>query len=152
MSELHNLAVEPFEWHGQQRRGRLFQHLEQAIQDLLVRNIRCELVINGSFLTLKAMPSDIDVKVYVDSEVADLLDTDQINFLSQLNQDFYHEDLDISSYVSYGIGHPFRGCALDMLAEGEMYGLQNDREWLKGYVSLMIWETHVGLRICRRSS
>jgi hypothetical protein len=48
------------------RRSHLFLHLEQLVQDLLIRRIPCEMWIDGSFLTTKEEPGDLDVIVKFD--------------------------------------------------------------------------------------
>jgi hypothetical protein len=42
-----------------------------------------------------------------------------------------------------------KGSALDPLVDGEMYGLENGQYYLKGYVTIPVCETYVGLRIRR---
>lgn len=149
LGELYDLAVHPFANVGRDRRKALFWNLERLIQELSVLQIACDAVVNGSFLTIKDSPSDIDVKIYVDPFLYMNLSYDQSEFINKLNQYDYIDGVDVSCYPLYYIGDPMKGSAYDPLVEGEPYGLEHGQFYLKGYVTIPVCETNVGLRIRR---
>jgi hypothetical protein len=52
------------------RRRHLFHRLEEFIQAFLVAGIPCEVWLDGSFLTEKEAPGDLDVTVILDADVS----------------------------------------------------------------------------------
>jgi hypothetical protein len=72
---LRRLCCFPYNIH----RSHLFLHVEQLVQDLLLRHVACELWINGSFLTHKETPGDVDVIVKLDYDVTMTLNEHQKN-------------------------------------------------------------------------
>jgi hypothetical protein len=146
---IFKIAVEPFSNEGRERRQQLFDALSYLIDKLIEKDIPCDVVIDGSFLTKKTKPDDIDVKVYIDYDVSQSLSDEQDYFFVELNSSVLRERLDSTSFTLYPVGHPEKGSALDPLVNGEDYGVENSEQWRKGYVVVMVGETHVGLRLRR---
>lgn len=131
------------------RRDSLFTNLEEAIQDLLRNKIRCEVWIDGSFLTVKLDPDDVDFLVLVDADFAEEMTPAQKALLARFNQPAYLPGLDTFADTHYPRGHEFADLDQDERTWSEQYGLETGNFWLKGFVVLRLWETDVGLRIRR---
>ena len=149
LPEVYGLCVTPFDGDALSCREKLYYAMEQLIQSLLTARICCEVIVDGSFLTAKPMPEDVDVKVYIDVNAYDLLDDQQLFVYNSVNEDGYTVGVDKSAWVTYPRGHPDFGSALDLGNSSEDYGLEHSGIWLKGYVVLRLWETDVGIRIRR---
>lgn len=130
-------------------RERLFLSLEEFVQKLLVAKIPCELRIDGSFLTEKEMPSDVDVIILVESDINAQLSEAQDEILYNINLGQVPTGVDAAVYTIYNSGHKDFGTSLDVGREwAQDYGLENSGFWLKGYVVLRLWQADVGLRVC----
>jgi hypothetical protein len=147
--ELRRLCVDPFTGPALSRRKMLYYGLEQLHQSLLVAKIPCQIIVDGSFLTAKPEPGDIDVKVYIENDCHETLSDDQLILFNEINDDGNIPNLDSTAWVIYARGHECFGTALDPRNQGEDYGLEHGEVWLKGYAVLRLWETNVGLRIHR---
>lgn len=149
LSDVELLCVTPFQGSARSRRERLFYGLEELAQDILRVGLRCRAFVDGSFLTVKPEPDDIDVLVSIDDDVMQDLTTEQRILVDALNQLEYIVNIDTWAATSYPRGHQYFGTALDIGNAGDAYGLEHSRVWLKGIVVLRFGETDVGLRICR---
>jgi hypothetical protein len=139
----HDLAVKGC-------RETLYYALEEFVQALLVGKIRCKVLIDGSFLTEKPYPDDVDAFVAIDHDAYAELAEDQMQLLEKINSSSGLVSLvDSLAMTSYPCGHPNCGTALDGGNGGEAYGIEHSQRWLKGYVVVRVWETDVGNRICR---
>nr|WP_133769400.1 hypothetical protein [Enterovirga rhinocerotis] len=143
------MFVASFEGKARTRREALFGSFEQLVQALLTRCIPCEVRLDGSFLTKKPEPSDIDVVVALDEDVSGLLTPEQNALIFDLNTSELFVGLDCTVWVNYTRESENFGRGLDADAASEGYGLENGQRHLKGYVVLRLWETDVGLRISR---
>ncbi len=129
-------------------REKLFLGLEELVQRLLRLKIPCELWIDGSFLTEKPYPDDIDVMVFIESSVNEKLDEAQDLELYNINIGYVPENVDAHVYTVYSIGHEHYGTPIDVGYEwGRGYGLENSEQWLKGIAVLRLMENNVGLRL-----
>ena len=142
------MCVGQFSGTARCRRQTLFHALEEFVQKLLVARIRCDVFLDGSFVTKKEHPEDVDVIVSTEHAAHRLLDDDQLRVLEAVNGDFV-VCVDSCALTTYPRGHDRCGTALDLGNAGESYGLEHGQEWLKGYVVIRLWETDVGNRICR---
>jgi hypothetical protein len=130
------------------QRRNLYHALEQFIQAYLVAGLPCNIWIDGSFLTEKPDPSDVDVTVLIDADVT--LNNDQNNLIDRTNDNGFGPNVDAFAYQWLPKSHQ------DYFDEGlnpaitwhELYGVEHSRRWLKGIAVLKVRETHVGLRIC----
>ncbi len=66
LSDIEEFCVARFQEAARAYREKLFYSFEDFCQRLLVAHIPCDVVVDGSFLTEKPQPSDVDVKVYID--------------------------------------------------------------------------------------
>jgi predicted nucleotidyltransferase len=130
----------------------LFQKLEEFIQEYLVSEVVADVWVNGSFLTKKDSPSDVDVAVLIEAEVVDTLTDEQLNLINKTNDAFFDPDVNAFAFTCLPKGHE------DYLDESknpaltwhEQFGIENSSEWLKGFSVLRLRESNVGLRLCSR--
>lgn len=114
-----------------------------------IKRIRCEMLINGSFLTEKMDPSDVDVAVILDPDVAENLTDEQESLIYSINDNNFIDGVDGFVETLFPIGHPsFRLGGNEMLWS-EQCGREHNGEYLKGIAVLRLGETDVGLRIRR---
>ena len=71
LAELEELAVVPFSSEGP--RSALFNDLTSLVQRLSTFGIKCELWVDGSFLTEKPDPADIDLTIVIGRVDFDLM-------------------------------------------------------------------------------
>jgi len=148
LQEIEALCVVPFSGASRAHRERLFYALEEVVQALLRANIRCDVFVDGSFLTEKPEPDDVDIIVATDSGVFDALDEAQHQVLEALNTE-PNALVDSLAITTYPRDHRYRGYGLDGESMIESYGIEHAQVYLKGYAVLRLWETDVGNRICR---
>lgn len=111
--------------------------------------ISCDLLINGSFLTNKLDPSDVDVAANLDPDVAEGLSTSQQALIDAVNHEIFIDGVDGFAETVFPIGHAsFRLDGNEKLWS-EQYGMEHNGEYLKGIAVLRLGETDVGLRIRR---
>ncbi|WP_156312054.1 DUF6932 family protein [Methylobacterium platani] len=149
LSALERICVLPFA--APEMRRRLFQQLCIFVKCFDAAGIRCEMLINGSFLTSKPDPKDVDVAIILDPDVTELLTVEQELLVDAVNDDMniFIDGVDGFVETVFPIGHSsFRADGNEMLWS-EQYGRQHDGAWLKGVAVLRLGETDVGLRIRR---
>ena len=134
-----------------ERRPLLYEHLLRVVADLNNLHIRCEIWVNGSLLTEKPEPSDLDVSVILDHDVSVELNGVQMDLFNRLSEG-YGPDIDSFAYARRLredplFGNPMIDTAYDW---GEQYGSESSDDWLKGFAVILLGETDVGLRIRRR--
>ena len=66
LSEIESLAVEPFVGSG--TRTTLFKDLQHLVGMLESQEVSCEIWVDGSFLTEKLNPNDIDLTLVISSQ------------------------------------------------------------------------------------
>jgi hypothetical protein len=147
--ELKELVQERFT--GNLRRRNLFFKVEEFIQALLTKKITCEVWINGSLLTEKPEPSDIDATIIIDCDVEQGLSSEERAFLFSIEDSFALREIDLFVLVRYPKGHEYYGDEANDPASGwhEQYGIEHSETWLKGFVVMRLGETRVGLRLYR---
>ena len=77
----------PFSDSSLRRRSRLFRLLGELMQRLLTAGIPCDMFVDGSFLTVKPEPSDVDVIVRADRDAYEALDGNQVQVFEAINTD-----------------------------------------------------------------
>lgn len=133
---------------NESHRERLFYGLEELVQQFLRARIPCEFWVDGSFLTEKEEPGDIDVTVFIDIDVLEGLTDEQRELVDAANEPEYIPGVDSYVFPVYPRGHPIFGTELDEGYDwGRQYGVENSEFYLKGFVVMRLWETDVGLRI-----
>lgn len=99
--------------------------------------------VDGSFLTEKDKPSDIDVTVFIDIDILNELTDEQKELVDKSNEIGYIEGLDSFVITRYPRGHPMYGTEEDIAYSWhEVYGSENGKEWLKGFAVLMLGDSH----------
>lgn len=152
LSELFRIGVKRFEDEGARaHREKLFYSMEEMYQTLVVAKVPCDFIVDGSFLTEKARPSDIDVKVFICEDAHSILSDEQHLAYNAINDYESTGLVDSSAYVKYPLGHECVGSGLDLGNQNEDYALEHSGMWLKGFAVLMVAETDVGIRIRSRA-
>ena len=143
LQEIETLCVHPFD--GAARSCR-----EKLLQKLLVARIRCDAFIDGSFLTEKPTPDDVDVFVATEFGVFDSLSEEQHQLLDSINIEPRLVPLvDGWAVTTYPRDHERFGTVCDGGNPGEGFGIEHGQNWLKGYIVVRLWETDVRNRLCR---
>lgn len=126
----------------------LFAELERLVDGLAAMNVVCELWVDGSFLTEKADPDDIDVSFaasITDLEALDVKIQDWILFNLDGSKR-YSPHLDTYICVRYPRDHPNRAAdKTDYWTEKWGVGW-DDR--LTGYAVIRLGDNDVGHRLC----
>jgi hypothetical protein len=125
---LETLVVEDFRYSNSRRE--LWKGLSFVINRLVDLKIPCEICINGSFLTKKNDPNDIDLLVDIQISVLDNADHEQGDFIERLADRFYKKSDHLDSFVIFSAseGHQAH-------AASEAQRLQFARDWGTFYVS-----------------
>jgi hypothetical protein len=144
--DIKRLCVDDFA--SSSHRKKLFLQLEEFVQRFLREDIPCEVWVDGSYMTKKPEPEDIDVAVKIDCDVADRLNASQRLLVDQANMEDYISHIDSYVFTAFDREHPLFGSDAD---EQDSWALQWSREhsqvWLKGFAVLRLGETYVGLRV-----
>lgn len=129
-------------------RSQLFSELRRLVDDLTAAAVICELWIDGSFLTEKKDPNDIDLSFCVWAEHLETLNEGlQSALISNLNGGrVYSPALDTYFCTLFRREDP-RYMADTSKYWGETWGKGWD-DRLKGYAVIKLGETDVGLRLC----
>lgn len=149
LEEIEAICVRRFAGQARSRREKLFYGLEELTQELLRVRLPCTLFVDGSFLTEKPDPADVDVLLNIDDDVLKNLIPEQRTLIDALNLEHYIAFVDSHAVVTYPRDHRYFGTGLDMGNAGDAYGLEHAGFWLKGIAFMRFGETDVGLRICR---
>lgn len=127
----------------------LFRKLDRFVAAFEAALIPCDMLINGSFMTEKIEPSDVDVAVLLDPDVANNLDERQDLLVNSVNDDTFIEGVDGFVETLFPIGHTSYRADENEMLWSEQYGREHNGEYLKGIAVLRVGETDVGLRIRR---
>jgi hypothetical protein len=149
LEDIEERFVSAFDGESRFHRDLLFRGLEQAVQDLLNVRIPCWIFLDGSFLTEKPKPDDVDVVIALDADLENLISEEQRQVIDLLNSSHDYHGLDSFAYFNYPRGHELFECGIDANAAASDYGVEHGGYHLKGYVVLRLMETDVGLRIHR---
>jgi hypothetical protein len=145
MARLRVLTVAGFP--SSVRRPTLFSELERLANDLSIANVVCELWIDGSFLTEKPEPDDIDLSFVAWVHHLETLSPQLQNaLLADLNGGKnYSPALDTYFCARFLREDPRR------VADSSTYwGAHWSKGWddhIKGYAVIKLGETDVGLRL-----
>lgn len=89
LQDIEALCVMRFTDRARTTRERLFYALEELCQDILRVGLRCTMFVDGSFLTIKPDPGDVDVLLNIDSDVMQNLLPEQRILVDAINQTSY---------------------------------------------------------------
>ncbi len=128
---------------GNRRRISLFQSFEEFVQAILLAGFPCEIWLDGSVLTEKEEPGDVDVTVILDKDVSDVLTPEQEEVVKAITNGQMGNNVDCFLFVRYPRHDArFGDEGLDPAHSwGEQYGLECSEQWLKGFVVLRLRET-----------
>jgi hypothetical protein len=145
LSELYALTVGRFP--GSVRRPLIFAEFERLVDDLNKMNVVCELWTDGSFLTEKLEPDDIDLSFAAFAEALDRLNMASVAWIfANLDDKNYSSLLHTYVCVRFARDDPRRAAdRTDYWTEKWGVGW-DDR--LKGYVVIKLGETDVGHKLC----
>ncbi|MFJ3431061.1 DUF6932 family protein [Pseudomonas fragi] len=135
LQQLHDLAVVPFE--EDQKRAELFQKLQVWIEAIKASGIGGQLWLDGSFLTEKNEPSDIDCILWSPRWVGDGMDTPETrDRLARLFDHAHAESI-------YGLDFYLETPAPDQILHREAYwrgilGFCHDRVTAKGFAEITL--------------
>lgn len=131
-------------------RAAVYWKLEQVVQDLLFAGLPCDVWLDGSLLTGKPEPGDLDITIVIDEEVLDSASDSQSQLIDKLANAEYQDGVDSFVLTRWRRDNPIFGTELDDLATwNEVYGAEHSKEWLKGFVVLRLNETDVGILLRR---
>lgn len=149
LEEVERRFVSGFEGESRSQRDMLFRSFEEVYQSLLRVKLPCSICLDGSFITKKPKPDDVDIVVCIDSDVAGNLTEDQRIVVDTINLTRDFANIDGTVWSNFPREHELFGSGLDAYSAAEGYGKENGGQHLKGYVVLRLMETNVGLRINR---
>ncbi|MDE2868363.1 MAG: hypothetical protein OXN91_06950 [Chloroflexota bacterium] len=115
MRDLKELAVTPF---GTQRRTNLFLALQALLGMLHTESIEGELWVDGSFLTQKPEPSDVDMILRFRSDQYNSLDGgtfEKRSLIDSVTSEHYYKvtKCEVIDLIEYPRGHEKYGDSLD---------------------------------------
>lgn len=122
---------------GGVERPKIWQRFKTDIlSPLQAFDIKCELWLDGSFVTKCPEPKDIDGSLMILSEVVSQMSDESFNYLN--NFDDYnsklHETLDFFLCQVYPKGHDLRDDMNDPDGWAEWWSSERNSGWLKGFV------------------
>jgi hypothetical protein len=146
VTDLRRICIETFP--ASKNRAPLLDALLVLLNDLASLAAPCTLWIDGSFLTEKPEPEDIDLSVCFDLSVFERFPENLQQVLNErLNGKTYHPLLDTYLLVSATRDHPMS----DIYRQVEEYWIGwwsvSRGNWLKGIADIRVGETDVGLRV-----
>lgn len=145
VEDLRRLCVDPFETSAE-RPG-----LYDAVRGLLAHlgNLVgvCEVWVDGSFVTAKPEPDDVDLTVVIEGEVLDALGPEIDAALDGFMNKQFHPKLHIFHVVKQPLGHPDYPVLQDALGSWAQWWCVARGGWVKGMAIIRIGETDVGLRL-----
>ena len=133
LAELQAVAVTPFL--ADARRAIIFASFKQWIQKLQALQVHAILWIDGSFLTAKYGPDDIDCVMWNPSVVIDLTDVQTREVLALTDRNTVGRRFHVDFYMEA----PSAGEAMHRQAYFKgLFGFQHDGKTPKGFVELAI--------------
>lgn len=94
LAEIEAICVHRFNGAARSKREKLFYGLEELVQNLLQVGLKCSAFVDGSFLTEKQDPDDVDVLINIDLDVMQNLTVEQRILVDAINQLQYIINID----------------------------------------------------------
>jgi hypothetical protein len=113
LAELRALCVESSRLQGSARRDQIMASLERAVQVLNANNIPGELWIDGSFLTEKPDPEDVDTSLRLSGEFYDQATPRQRQILKWFTEIAAAENIDGYLHLEWPAGHPHHAIGVE---------------------------------------
>jgi hypothetical protein len=140
------LCVVPFP--GSVTRTILMGKLERFIDQLRRDVVVCDLWIDGSFISEKIDPEDIDLTFVVHGDVYDQLTPDlQATIDAFEDGERLRPDLHVFSIVTRPMDHPGYAPVQSLVRNVAQWWCVARGGWIKGLPVIRLGETNVGLRI-----
>lgn len=118
-------------------RYNIFLALNALLQRLRNFEVVCELWVDGSFVTEKQVPNDIDVSLMIEACVYDKLQLEAREYIFYLSQLYekYEQFIDLHVCIVYPTGTEER--RLDPPEDyAALWGIGHDERYLKGFIVL----------------
>lgn len=146
MDELERICVVPFDTSA--TRSRLMGQLRRLSDRLVGRVGTFDLWVDGSFVTEKVNPEDIDLTIVVDGDVADSLEPEaQADLMSIMDNQHLISDLHAFVVVTRPRGHPDNPALSEAAAQMSAWWQVMRSGWCKGMPILRWGETDAGIRL-----
>lgn len=113
IAELQKLVVEQFSYSTS--RVELWKNFSELLDTLARLKLPCDIWVDGSFLTKKINPKDVDFLVELPIEILSALNEDQKNLIDNLSRRAFYTGKKLDSYVKIKIpnqGHHYHAKAL----------------------------------------
>lgn len=133
MEQIKELAVTPFL--GDARRALLFASFQQWVQKLQFYQVRAILWINGSFVTSKFAPNDIDCIMWSPTTGGTLTEDQWREVRALTNREMARKKFNLDFYIENPA--PTEKLHRQAYFRG-MFGFQHDEKTPKGFVELLI--------------
>lgn len=130
---------------GGDTRNEIWERLRsKVITPIEALDIRCDLWINGSFITKCASPGDLDGSIMISSDELRRVDQNALNFLNQIDDSEkpFDEKLDLYLCVLYPRGHGLHGGFNDPDGWAQQWSSEHNSDWLKGFVVIPMQVKH----------
>ncbi|WP_422343171.1 DUF6932 family protein [Parasphingorhabdus sp.] len=124
---------------GGENRKKIWREFEKFYAKLNDLKIDCDLWIDGSFITKKPEPSDIDLSLMIDEKQYDKLSEAALKFLFLLDDadQKYEGFIDAFVCIVYPKGHKQR--IVDNPDEwARQWSVEHNDYWLKGFVVMQL--------------
>lgn len=128
-------------------RPRLMSALTGLLAHLGILAGVCDLWVDGSFVTAKPEPGDVDVTVIIEGEVFDALEPDAQQGLAEMAAGAFFPDLHVFIVVTRPRGHPDYSLSNAGVDYWAGWWAVTRGAWLKGMPVIRLGETDVGLRL-----
>jgi hypothetical protein len=149
MKDLRTRCVELFPQSS--TRQLLFLTLERLVAALGAKGLACEIWVDGSFVTEKPNPADIDLTVVFHGAELDRLARDDrdaaIDLLAMERDGRFRPDLHLFMAALRPAGHPDHAALTGMLDYWAQWWSVTRENWVKGFAVVKLGESDVAVRI-----
>lgn len=139
LSQIKDVFVIPFD--VRERRLTLFHQLEAFFQEYLVCGVPGEMWLDGSFLTEKPEPADLDISVIIPANGGGSgISDEQRALIDATNDGKFGPALDAFAWEWLEPGHPqfFDEQLNPARTWHEQYGTEHSGKWIKGFVTMRL--------------
>lgn len=150
VDELRAACVDAFP--SSPTRADIFKALKRLFSHLLTNGVRCEVWIDGSFITEKPDPEDADITVVIDLDVYDAMDAAFRNDL-QARLDDHNFDKLLHNFMEVKVPRDdFRRKYWEQARNEwvEFWSVGENSRFLRGIPVLRLGESDVGRRLLRK--
>jgi hypothetical protein len=145
MDGLARMAVTPFPTSAS--RPRLLTALEAMVSRVATCVPICDIWIDGSFVTEKPEPDDVDLTLMVEGAAFDMLDTAVQMDLLNFQDGRFGPALHVFVVITREKGHPGYALSQQLVDYWSRWWAVSRENWIKGIPVIRLGETDVGLRV-----